>query len=99
MKFYEDFNAFKLFMLDVGLMGAMVDAPAAAMIVGNSVFTEYRGAFTELYVCMQIQGIKLPLFSTLQIIPVLSYFLIQIRAPRQGEALHISRLEDVLTGQ
>ena len=62
LKFYEDFNAFKLFMLDVGLMGAMVDAPAAAMMVGNSVFTEYKGAFTELYVCMQMQGIKLPLF-------------------------------------
>lgn len=62
LKFYEDFNAFKLFVLDVGLMGAMVDAPAAAMIVGNTIFTEYKGAFTELYVCMQMQGTKLPLF-------------------------------------
>lgn len=62
LKFYEDFNAFKLFVLDVGLMGAMVDAPAAAMMVGNTIFTEYKGAFTELYVCMQMQGTKLPLF-------------------------------------
>lgn len=62
LKFYEDFNAFKLFMLDVGLMGAMVDAPAAAMMVGNTIFTEYKGAFTELYVCMQMQGTKLPIF-------------------------------------
>ena len=62
LKFYEDFNAFKLFVLDVGLMGAMVDAPAAAMVVGNNIFSEYKGAFTELYVCMQMQGTYLPLF-------------------------------------
>lgn len=62
LKFYEDFNAFKLFVLDVGLMGAMVDAPAAAMVVGNNIFSEYKGAFTELYVCMQMQGTNLPLF-------------------------------------
>lgn len=62
LKFYEDFNAFKLFVLDVGLMGAMVDAPAAAMVVGNNIFSEYKGAFTELYVCMQLQGTNLPLF-------------------------------------
>ena len=43
-------------------MGAMVDAPAAAMIVGNNIFSEYKGAFTELYVCMQMQGDRLPLF-------------------------------------
>ena len=62
LKFYEDFNAFKLFALDVGLMGAMVDAPAAAMLVGNNIFSEYKGTFTELYVCMQLQGIHLPLY-------------------------------------
>lgn len=50
LKFYEDFSAFKLFMLDVGLMGAMVEAPAEAMITGQGIFSEYKGAFTELYV-------------------------------------------------
>ena len=50
LKFYEDLNAFKLFMLDIGLLGAMVDAPAAAILVGNNIFKEYKGAFTELYV-------------------------------------------------
>lgn len=62
LKFYEDFNAFKLFVLDVGLMGAMVEAPAAAMVAGNNIFSEFKGAFTELYVCMQMQGTRLPLF-------------------------------------
>lgn len=50
LKFYEDMSAFKLFMLDVGLMGAMVDAPADVVLVGNNIFSEYKGAFTELYV-------------------------------------------------
>ena len=49
LKFYDDFSAFKLFMLDVGLMGAMVDAPAEAILVHNTIFSEYKGAFTELY--------------------------------------------------
>jgi len=50
LKFYEEFSAFKLFMLDVGLMGAMVDAPAEAMITSNDIFSEHKGAFTELFV-------------------------------------------------
>lgn len=50
LKFYEDFDAFKLFMLDIGLMGAMVEASAKAILVGNDIFKEYKGAFTELYV-------------------------------------------------
>ena len=62
MKFYEDGNAFKLFMLDVGLMGAMVGASAEAMIVGNKIFSEYKGAFTELYVYTQLKALGLPLF-------------------------------------
>lgn len=55
-KFYEDLNAFKLFMLDVGLMGAMADTSAEAMLVGDSVFSEYKGAFTELYVFTQLKS-------------------------------------------
>lgn len=55
-KFYEDQNAFKLFILDVGLMGAMVDASAESMLVGDSVFSEYKGAFTELYVFTQLKS-------------------------------------------
>jgi len=50
LKFYKEFSAFKLFMLDIGLMGAMVEAPAEAIITSNNIFSEYKGAFTELYV-------------------------------------------------
>ena len=62
LKFYEDPNAFKLFMLDVGLMGAMVDAPASAVLVGNDIFSEYKGSFTELFVAAQLIGTELPVF-------------------------------------
>lgn len=61
LKFYEDIGAFKLFMLDVGLMGAMADASAASILVGDDIFSEYKGAFTELYVFTQLMAAGLPL--------------------------------------
>ena len=54
LKFYEDFGAFKLFPLDCGLMGAMAETPAAAVIAGNAGFEEYKGAFTEAYVLSEM---------------------------------------------
>ena len=55
-KFYEYLNAFKLFMLDVGLMGAMAETSAESMLVGDNVFSEYKGAFTELFVFTQLKS-------------------------------------------
>ena len=54
LKFYEDFSAFKLFPLDCGLMGAMAETPAAAVLAGNAGFEEYKGAFTEAYVLAEM---------------------------------------------
>lgn len=62
LKFYEDYSAFKLFMLDVGLMGAMADTSAESMLVGNGVFSEYKGAFTELYVFTQLKALGMSLY-------------------------------------
>ena len=62
LKFYEDQNAFKLFMLDVGLMGAMAEVSSESMLVGDSIFSEYKGAFTELYVFTQLLTLELPLY-------------------------------------
>ena len=62
LKFYEDTDAFKLFMLDVGLMGAMTETPAEAMLVGDNVFSEYKGAFTELYVFTQLKALGMSLY-------------------------------------
>ena len=60
---YEDFNSFKLFMLDVGLLGAMTDLQADTIIDGNRIFEEFKGAITEQYVLQQFKTIKdLPVF-------------------------------------
>ena len=62
LKFYEDFSVFKLFLLDVGLMGAMTDTPIESILVGDKAFTEYKGAFTELYVLTQLIPLDIPIY-------------------------------------
>lgn len=54
LKFYEDLNAFKLFLLDCGLLGALSQTPPSQMLIGNNVFEEYKGAFSENYVLLQL---------------------------------------------
>ncbi len=54
LKFYEDFGAFKLFLLDCGLLGCMVDAPAEQILIGDNAFVEFKGAFTEQFVLQQL---------------------------------------------
>lgn len=51
---YQDPLAFKLFLVDVGLLGAMSDLDAASIIDGNAIFTEFKGSLTEQYVCQQL---------------------------------------------
>lgn len=53
LKFYEDLDCFKLFMLDIGILGAMVDARPDEILIGDNVFSTYKGSFTELYVAGQ----------------------------------------------
>lgn len=55
LKFYEDVNAFKLFMLDVGLLGAISEMDPAQMLMSNNAMTESKGAFTENYVLCQLK--------------------------------------------
>src|SRR5690606_6680682 len=51
---YEDFNAFKLFIVDLGLLSAMVNLDAKTLLEGNAVFREFKGALTEQYVHQQL---------------------------------------------
>jgi predicted AAA+ superfamily ATPase len=60
VKFYEDPNAFKLYLLDCGLFGCMADAPAKQMLIGDNIFTEFKGAFTEQFVLQQLVAIDKP---------------------------------------
>ena len=59
LKFYEDIDSFKLFLLDCGLLACMTDASADQMLVSNNVFTEFKGAFTEQYVLQQLLALGL----------------------------------------
>ena len=52
---YEDFSAFKLFMLDIGLMVAMSKLSPQVLIEGNSLFLDAKGAFAEQYVLQQFK--------------------------------------------
>lgn len=51
---YEDDAYFKLYLVDVGLLGAAANLPASSIAQGNRMFTEYKGAFAEQYVCQQL---------------------------------------------
>lgn len=57
LRAYEDLKAFKLFVLDVGLLGCMVGLRPATLLDGNDLFVEFKGALTEQYVCQQLQTI------------------------------------------
>lgn len=54
LKAYQDYSAFKLFMVDVGLLSAMNDIDAETLLHGNAIFTEFKGALTEQYVLQQL---------------------------------------------
>jgi predicted AAA+ superfamily ATPase len=58
LKAYEDYNAFKLFIADVGLMGAMGDIDVRTLLEGNMIFEEFKGALTEQYVLQQLTSIS-----------------------------------------
>ena len=60
---YADISAFKLFMVDVGLLGAMGNIDAKTIINGNAIFQEFKGAITEQYVLQQLKNIEaMPIF-------------------------------------
>lgn len=54
LRAYQDFQAFKLFVLDIGLLGAMSRLPAKILLQKNALFEEFKGALTEQYVLQQL---------------------------------------------
>ncbi len=58
LKAYEDLKAFKLFIVDVGLLSCMVGLRQSTLIEGNDLFIEFKGALTEQYVCQQLKTIE-----------------------------------------
>ena len=56
LKAYEDRSAFKLFVVDVGLLGAMGDIDSKIILEGNSIFEEFKGAMAEQFVLQQLRS-------------------------------------------
>jgi predicted AAA+ superfamily ATPase len=54
LKAYIEFSAFKIYLLDVGLLGALSELDAHSILQGNDVFVEFKGALTEQYVLQQL---------------------------------------------
>lgn len=66
VKAYEEQSAFKMFLNDIGLLGAMADLPAVTVINGNRIFSEFKGALTEQFAAQELRtaGFQLYYYST-----------------------------------
>ena len=58
LTFYMEREFFKIFLLDVGLLGALSNVPPQQMITANNIFKEFKGAFTENYVVSQLESLS-----------------------------------------
>jgi uncharacterized protein len=54
LKAYAESDFFKLYMVDVGLLGVTANLPAKAVLYGNELFQEFHGALTENYVAQEL---------------------------------------------
>ena len=52
---YADFDSFKLFLVDIGLLNAIGNLDKKILLEKNSILTEYKGALTEQFVCQQLK--------------------------------------------
>ncbi len=57
LRAYEDLKAFKLFVVDVGLLSCMSGLRQKTLLEGNDLFVEFKGALMEQYVCQQLKTI------------------------------------------
>lgn len=58
LKAYEDSKAFKLYLVDVGLLSCMVGLRQDVLLDGNELFKEFKGALTEQYILQQLKTLK-----------------------------------------
>lgn len=52
---FEDMDAFKLYVLDIGLHGAMAGLDAITLVQGNELFLQYKGALTEQFAMQEMR--------------------------------------------
>lgn len=60
LKSYEDYSAFKLYLVDVGLLGAMSELPARSILEKTAIFTNFKGALTEQFVLQELRAAGIP---------------------------------------
>ena len=58
LKAYVDQKAFKLFVVDMGLLGCMTGLSPKILLDGKDLFKEFKGALTEQYVCQQLKTLE-----------------------------------------
>lgn len=56
LKAYQSYTAFKIYVLDVGLLAAMTGLTAQVLLEGSTIFTEFKGALTEQYVLQELES-------------------------------------------
>ena len=62
LKIHEDISAFKLFLLDCGLLGAMSETPASLLLLANNT-NNGKGDFTENFICCQMESLsQIPIY-------------------------------------
>ena len=59
LKAYIDRNSFKVFSLDIGLLGRLANIDVNMLILGDRIFNEYKGAFVENYVAQQLHSMEI----------------------------------------
>lgn len=57
LKAYEDLKSFKLFLLDIGLLSALVGMHQSILLDGDAMFKEFKGSLTEQYVLQQLKTV------------------------------------------
>lgn len=59
---YTERRAFKIYCLDIGLLGALLKIPPRIVVSGDKIFAEYQGAFIENYVAIQLQTLGIDFY-------------------------------------
>lgn len=57
LKFYKNDSAFKIYMLDCGLLALMSESRPQDLLLGSHAFTEFKGAYTENFFLQELMGI------------------------------------------
>ena len=54
LKVYHDLSAFKLYIIDIGLLGALGNLDSSILLNGDQLFNEFKGSMTEQFVLQSL---------------------------------------------